>query len=95
MITRTHTQTTGAFSSAVILALANVDLVHSVREYPQASIEGDKDNGKELDLGWGPMTAPQGFPDRPTVTLEVAVSKSQEKLERDVRWWLPTWSRQE
>lgn len=88
MVTRTHAEINGAFATAVILALADAGLVHSVRQYPHVTIEGDKASGKEPDHGWGPMIAPQGFPDRPTVALEVAVSESQEKLERDVRWWL-------
>lgn len=88
MITLTHAQLTEVFLLTVNSALVNLRLDRSVRRYSKATIEGDKGGIKEPDLGWGPKPVPQGFPDKPTVTVEVAVSESQEKLERDVRWWL-------
>lgn len=88
MTTRTHSQVIEEFLIAVQSALADRGLGHSVSRYAGGDIRGEEGSGKQPDLGWGPMPVPQGFPDKPTVTVEVAVSESQEKLERDVRWWL-------
>lgn len=48
----------------------------------------DNGSGKESDVGWGPAVDQPGHTGKPSVTLEVAVSESQAKLERDVGWWL-------
>jgi hypothetical protein len=42
------------------------------------------DSGIVGDPGWEPMPVPPGFEDKLTVTLEVAVSELQVKLERSL-----------
>lgn len=89
MSTPVHSQVIGEFLMAVETEIKERVGLHSVRRYAAATILGDEGStGKEVDLGWGPTSAPQGFPDKPTVTVEVAVDNSQELQERAVRWWL-------
>ncbi|KAJ5801706.1 uncharacterized protein N7518_003774 [Penicillium psychrosexuale] len=44
--------------------------------------------GKQPDYGWGGPPHPPDYGRKPTVVLEVAVSESKAKLERDVEFWL-------
>ena len=83
MVTLVHLQAIGRFSDAVTLFLNKMNIAHSIRRYPGATIRGEDGSGKDADHGWGPLPVPQGFADKPTVKLSGSA-----KLEEDVRWWL-------
>ncbi|KAJ5788610.1 hypothetical protein N7457_003600 [Penicillium paradoxum] len=87
MVTIIHSDISQFANLALTRVIIQMGLAANVRFYAGATI-GEEGQGKEADQGWGPLPAPQGFPDKPTVTLEVGVSESHIKLQRDVDWWL-------
>lgn len=70
----------------LIRSLIPMDLSLSLRGYPGATIRGGR--GKQADNGWGPKRKACGAHDRPSITLKVAYSESDSKLNSDVRFWL-------
>jgi hypothetical protein len=43
---------------------------------------------KQADMGWGPRRPPRGCLKRPSIVLEIGVSKTRRNLRRDVDLWL-------
>ncbi|KAJ5801088.1 uncharacterized protein N7518_003156 [Penicillium psychrosexuale] len=87
MVTIIHSDIGQFVNLALTRVITQMGLAACVRFYAGATIR-EEGRGKEGDQGWGPLPAPQGFPDKPTVTLEVGVSESHMKLRGDVEWWL-------
>ncbi|OQE37270.1 hypothetical protein PENCOP_c010G02607 [Penicillium coprophilum] len=87
MVTIIHSDIGQFVNLALTRVITEMGLAACVRFYAGATIR-EEGRGKEGDQGWGPFPAPQGFPDKPTVILEVGVSESHIKLQRDVEWWL-------
>lgn len=89
MVTILYSDISQFFNLALMRLITQMGLAANVRFYAGATIsEEGEGGGKEADQGWGPLPVPQGFPNRPTVTLEVGVSESHIKLRRDMEWWL-------
>jgi hypothetical protein len=87
MVTIIHSDIGQFVNLALIRIITQMGLAANVRFYAGATIR-EEGRGKEADQGWGPLPVPQGFHDKPTVTLGVGVSESHIKLRRDVEWWL-------
>ncbi|KAJ5826699.1 hypothetical protein N7447_003462 [Penicillium robsamsonii] len=87
MVTIIHSDIGQFVNLALTRVITQMGLAACVRFYAGATIR-EEGRGKEGDQGWGPIPVPQGFSDKPTVTLEVGVSESHVKLRRDVDWWL-------
>jgi hypothetical protein len=87
MVTIIHSDIGQFVNLALTRVITQMGLAANVRFYAGATIR-EEGCGKEADQGWGPLPVPQGFLDKPTVTLEVGVSESHIKLRRDVEWWL-------
>lgn len=87
MVTIIHSDISQFINLALTRVITQMGLADNVRFYAGATIR-EEGRGKEADQGWGPLPVPQGFPHKPTVTLEVGVSESHTKLRRDVEWWL-------
>ncbi|KGO74885.1 hypothetical protein PITC_043860 [Penicillium italicum] len=87
MVTIIHSDIGQFINLALTRVITQMGLAAYVRFYAGATIR-EEGRGKEGDQGWGPLPVPQGFPNKPTVTLEVGVSESHAKLQRDVEWWL-------
>ncbi|KAJ5154416.1 uncharacterized protein N7500_009855 [Penicillium coprophilum] len=87
MVTIIHSDIGQFVNLALTRVITEMGLAACVRFYAGATIR-EEGLGKEGDQGWGPLPPPQGFADKPTVTLEVGVSESHVKLLRDVEWWL-------
>ncbi|KAJ5423048.1 hypothetical protein N7445_011156 [Penicillium cf. griseofulvum] len=87
MVTIIHSDIGQFVNLALSRIITQMGLAACVRFYAGATIR-EVGRGKEGDQGWGPLPVPRGFPDKPTVTLEVGVSESHIKLQRDVHWWL-------
>ncbi|KAJ5952816.1 uncharacterized protein N7479_011229 [Penicillium vulpinum] len=87
MVTGEHTEIAFAVHKAIDKALGRMGLDEAIHNYHCVDIDV---NGqmKQVDMGWGPRRPPHGCPKRPTVILEVAVSETQRKLDRDVNLWL-------
>ena len=82
-----HTEVLSRFHEMIFLALTNMGLRSEFHNYTGTTIRGNG-SGKEADSGWGPSSTEPEYTGKPTITLEVAVSESQAKFERDVGWWL-------
>ncbi|KAJ5817611.1 hypothetical protein N7447_007619 [Penicillium robsamsonii] len=82
-----HSEMLARFNNMITFALTGMGLQFAFQNYSGVTIRGNS-SGKEADWGWGPAVGQPGHTGKPTVSLEVAVSKSQAKLERDVGWWL-------
>ncbi|CAG8010227.1 unnamed protein product [Penicillium nalgiovense] len=82
-----HAEIQSQFKDMITLSLITMGLQFAVQSYGGVTVRGNG-SGKEPDVGWGPAPNQPGHTGKPTVTLEVAVSESQAKLERDVGWWL-------
>ncbi|KAJ5788603.1 hypothetical protein N7457_003593 [Penicillium paradoxum] len=87
MVTGEHTQLAFTLHKAVDKALARMGLDEALYQYLGVDIDinGRK---KQPDMGWGPKQPPRGYPKRPSVVLEVAVSETRKKLRQDVDLWL-------
>ncbi|KAJ5168124.1 uncharacterized protein N7482_003718 [Penicillium canariense] len=68
--------------------VSQMGLFSSLRGYPGALTERKKTKGKAPDYGWGPKRTARGQPLSPSVTLEIAMSETEPKLNSDVRFWL-------
>lgn len=82
-----HTAASNAVNTLLLHSLMPMELSLSLRGYAGADVKGSS-GGKQPDYGWGPRRRPRGRPDSPSVTLEVAYSESESKLNSDVRFWL-------
>ncbi|KAJ5470239.1 hypothetical protein N7530_007596 [Penicillium desertorum] len=67
--------------------LTPMNLSTSLQGYVRTITRGHG-RGKIPDYGWRPRHGPPGQPSSPSVTLEVALSDSDSKLNSDVRFWL-------
>ncbi|KAJ5686599.1 hypothetical protein N7536_009218 [Penicillium majusculum] len=82
-----HSAAISAVDHAIMAALLPMGLFDSLNGYPNATIQGQT-RGKQPDHGWGSIRPPPGYKRTPSVVLEVAWSKSDSKLNSDVRFWL-------
>ncbi|KAJ5863602.1 uncharacterized protein N7529_005518 [Penicillium soppii] len=87
MTTRKHSQAIEAFGYAIMDQLSRMGLRSIVETFSGTAIKAGA-SGKQGDHGWSPLRPPCGYPHHPTVVLEVAVSETKAKLERDVLFWL-------
>lgn len=89
MVTAEHTKACEAFRSEIQTALVRMRLDRAVDIYAHTDVVVDE-NGKKKqpDNGWGPKRPPRGYPRRPTVVLEVAVSETEAKLRQDADMWV-------
>ncbi|KAJ5479600.1 hypothetical protein N7530_005109 [Penicillium desertorum] len=87
MVTGEHTELASAVHKAIDKALERMGLDEAIHNYHGVDIDVNRQK-KQADMGWGPRRPPRGFPKRPTVILEVAVSETERKLQRDVNLWL-------
>ncbi|KAJ5121618.1 uncharacterized protein N7515_009579 [Penicillium bovifimosum] len=78
-----HNTATDEMNFLIRKALRPMDLDSALREYPGITVQGES-RGKVPDYGWGPKRRARG----PSVTLEIAFSESDSKLDSDVRFWL-------
>ncbi|CAI7664426.1 unnamed protein product [Penicillium viridicatum] len=67
--------------------LEQMGLTNDIGGYPGAYIEGEG-RGKQPNYGWAPERRLPDEPRKLSVTLEVAYSESDSKLNSDVRFWL-------
>ncbi|KAJ5970262.1 uncharacterized protein N7479_000180 [Penicillium vulpinum] len=74
MITIIHSDIGQFINLALTRVITQMGLAAYVRFYAGATIR-EEGCGKEGDQGWGPLPVPQGFPDKPTVTLELYPAK--------------------
>lgn len=90
MVSQPHSVAAYEFNTMIVEALRPMGLHTALRGYQGATIrsEGQGRRGNEADFGWGPKGVPPGQPRSPSVTLEVAFSESEPKLNSDVRFWL-------
>jgi hypothetical protein len=89
MVTAEHTKACAAFRSEIQTALVRMRLDRAVDIYAHMDVVvGENDQKKLPDEGWGPKRPPRGYPRRPTVVLEVAVSETQAKLRQDAEMWV-------
>ncbi|KAJ5204900.1 uncharacterized protein N7498_005779 [Penicillium cinerascens] len=86
MSTPEHGAATVALSNAITLQVHSMGLGEVIQTFVGPSTKADS-RGKEADYGWGPRRPPP-FAGRLSVALEVAISETQEKLKRDVDFWL-------
>jgi hypothetical protein len=82
-----HNQAVHIMDTAVLQTLMPMGLSKSILGYRKATITGNG-RGKVPGYGWGPLRPARGQPRSPTVTLEVAFSGAEAKLNSDVRFWL-------
>ena len=82
-----HSEAASGMHYIMIKTLEPMELDMDLRGYAGATIQGNS-RGKQADHGWGPTQRPPGQRDSPAVTLEVAYSESDSKLNSDVRFWL-------
>lgn len=60
-----------------------------ITAFGRTTISPGEEKAKQANDGWGPRRPPPGYPrHKPTVVLEVGVSESSAKLQRDVQFWL-------
>lgn len=82
-----HSAAADVMNTMILHTLQPMGLFFSLQGYAGAKIRGTC-RGKAADYGWGPKRRTGGEPDSPSVTLEVAYSQSDFKLNSDVRFWL-------
>ncbi|CRL26321.1 unnamed protein product [Penicillium camemberti] len=82
-----HSAAANAVNTMILQTLIPMGLMNALRGSPGATVQG-QDRGKQPDYGWGPRRKVPGQPRNPSVTLEVAYSESDTKLNSDVRFWL-------
>ncbi|KGO73426.1 hypothetical protein PITC_085640 [Penicillium italicum] len=87
MVTGEHTEIGFAVHNAINKALERMGLDNATYNYAAVDIDV---NGrmKQPDMGWGPRRPSRDFPRRPTVVLEIAMSETPKKLQRDIDLWL-------
>ncbi|KAJ5383813.1 hypothetical protein N7517_001724 [Penicillium concentricum] len=78
-----HANAIGEINTALDKALDHIGHLDHVKRFMGALVrvtdEKGHGKGKVGDHGWGLCTPPAGFPDKPTVTLEVGYSESEKK----------------
>ncbi|KAJ5855442.1 uncharacterized protein N7529_009386 [Penicillium soppii] len=79
MLSREHTAASSGINWATTEALRPMSLHAAPHRYSGTNIEG-RDRSKQGNHGWGPRRPPFGHPKRLSVTLEVAYSESDSKL---------------
>lgn len=82
-----HSAAAHDINTMIHQALIPMGLFTALQGYPGATIRGDG-RGKQADYGWGPKRRAPGQPSSPSVTLEIAFSESDSKLNSDIRFWL-------
>ncbi|EPS34829.1 hypothetical protein PDE_09793 [Penicillium oxalicum 114-2] len=71
----------------IMHAVQLIGLSSSLKGYANVKCQGEF-RGKAADFSWGPKRGPRGRPSPRTVTLEVAYTENESKLNSDVRFWL-------
>ncbi|CAG8900740.1 unnamed protein product [Penicillium egyptiacum] len=87
METREHGQAIQEFGYTIMRQLDDMGLRTTVEKFT-TTIQAPAGTGKRPDNGWGPTRQRGDDRHRPTVDLEVGVSESQAKLERDATFLL-------
>lgn len=82
-----HSAAADVVNTTILQTLTPMGLITALLGYPGAKVEGE-DRGKQPDYGWGPKRRLPSQPRGPSVSLEVAYSESDSKLNSDVRFWL-------
>ncbi|CAG8899844.1 unnamed protein product [Penicillium egyptiacum] len=82
-----HAKAADLMNSAIRDTLTPMGLSSCLNAYPSAHVRGQS-RGKKPDYSWNPIRQEPGQPSSPSVTLEVAYSESDSKLNSDVRFWL-------
>jgi hypothetical protein len=89
MISVPHGAVGGVLHDTIQSSIQLMGLKNTLKTYVGSTTWGDgAKRAKEPDFGWGPKRRAPGQPDRPTITLEVAYSETDKKLQSDVRFWL-------
>ncbi|KAJ5443095.1 Amidohydrolase 3 [Penicillium cf. griseofulvum] len=80
-----HAEATRQIGFSITEKLHHMGLRTAVKSFPsiRAGVQG-----KHPDDGWGPVRPPPGHDRRATVVIEVGLSESQQKLERDATFLL-------
>ncbi|CAG8316889.1 unnamed protein product [Penicillium nalgiovense] len=87
MSSRPHGAAGDLVNTVIREALTPMNLSTSLQGYVSTITRGHG-RGKIPDYCWKPRHRPPGQPSSPSVTLEVALSESDSKLNSDVRFWL-------
>lgn len=87
MPSKPHSAAADDMNTMIRQALIPMGLLTALQGYPGATIRGDS-RGKQADYGWGPKRRAPGQSSSPSVTLEIAFSQSDSKLNSDIRFWL-------
>lgn len=85
-----HSAAAYEMDTAIRQALAPMGLSYALQGYAGATIRG-VDGAKQADCGWGSKRRIPGQPSSPSspaITLEVAYSETDSKLNSDLRFWL-------
>jgi hypothetical protein len=80
-----HAQATQQIGLSIMEKLLHMGLRAAVKPFPSIRAGAQ---GKHPDNGWGPVRPPPGHDQKATVVVEVGLSESQAKLERDVTFLL-------
>ncbi|CAI7621256.1 unnamed protein product [Penicillium palitans] len=87
MITPEHHQVVKAFDEAIDSALAPMGLHRATFSYGEVNIDING-RSKQPDWGLGPRHPPPGTRRRPAVVVEIAISQTRRRLQRDIDLWL-------
>lgn len=82
-----HSGASVVMHNMIMEAIQPMGLFTFLRGYTRAEIRG-RSRGKQADYAWKPRRTARGVPRTPSVTLEVAYSRNDVKLNSDVRFWL-------
>lgn len=84
-----HSVASHSLNTCLLDALAPIGMSGGIQGYNGLTVRNQgRPRGKVADYAWGPLLVPPGQPRSPSVTLEVAYSETDSKLNSDVRFWL-------
>lgn len=87
MVSDAHGAATDAMGDAISQTFQRHGVLQYLRGFTGVTVRNDG-RGEQADRGWGPRRPPPGEPRTPSLTLEVAYSEADCKLDSDVRFWL-------
>lgn len=89
LMSQPHSEAADAVNTAILETLIPMGMFSCLQGFAGAKIRQEgRPRGKQADYGWGPIRRPRGQRRSPSVTLEVAYSETESKLNSDVRFWL-------
>lgn len=89
LMSQPHSEAADAVNTAILEKLMLMGMSSCLQGFAGAKIRQEgRPRGKQTDYGWGPIRRPRGQRRSPSVTLEVAYSETDSKLNSDVRFWL-------